>query len=161
MIPVIRIMLSVAAIAAAVSTAATAQELDPEATMRLIGSEALELPVPVSELLALPDTASSIAAERNRPGLGQANERRTTRVRLAPLQAAASQDRLAIAADARSRGAELGAEMAEAVRALRESVVRGEGPIALPMPTGLPKLPEHAPSQSVLPGLPADRPMLR
>src|SRR5690606_27217350 len=147
---------SAAALGAVVFATASAQGLDPELTMRPIVSEAVELPAPVSEILALPEIAASIAEERSAGGLERANEVRARARPRPPSRAGAGRDLgLATAADARSRGAELGAEMAESARAMRESVVRGGGPVALAIPPELPKLPDHVPSRAGPPDPPS------
>ncbi|HEX6992581.1 MAG TPA: hypothetical protein VF339_00385 [Gammaproteobacteria bacterium] len=142
---------------ALVVATASAQGFDPEVTIRPIADATVELPAPVDRILALPDVASSIAVEASASGLARANE----------VRAEAGQDRaseragerrgagVGIAAEARVRGAEVAAEMAEAARAARESLVRGRGPVTIRVPAELPQLPEHVPDRAPLPGPPA------
>lgn len=130
-----------------VTTTASAQGLDPELTIRPMPDPAQELPASVVELLALPDSASSIAMERSAVALARANENRARAgenraqglARAAERRAAG----LETAAEARERGAELGADVADAARGVRESLVRGDGEIDLPIPVDLPQLPDH------------------
>lgn len=127
-----------------------AQDVDSELTMTVI-PDAADLPAVVTEAIVLPDTAAEEAAA----GVEIANENRVeaaARREEALLQAQQNrQAGLDRAAEARARGAELGAELSEDARGNRENFVRGEG-LELSIPEHLPTLPERAPAE--LPELP-------
>lgn len=135
------------------AAAVSAQALDPELTMRPITNPEVPLPAFVSELLARPDEPESIALEQTAPGLARADDEREDAV-VRPRAFARGAERgvvgLGIATDARARAAELGAEMAEWARSLRESLVRGGSELGRPIPADLSGLAERV---SARPGL--------
>ena len=143
---------------AGVCTAATAsaQDVDPEVTIRLIPDAAIELPASVDTLLALPDVAASVAVEASQDGLARANDNRTRRRDRASERAGERRRAAAgAAADARVREAGVAVEIAEATHAARETFVRGKAAVALGIPVGVPEPPEHVPSRARLAGPPA------
>lgn len=142
------------------------QVLDSEMTMRPIAISAADRPATVRELLALPgrkllavpEAASDVARERSSDGLARVNENRMVAAegRGRALQRARERRSavVRIAAEARERRMDFSAEVAEAARGVRESLVRGSG-MGLPIPISLPGLPEHVPAIPMRPAGPA------
>lgn len=140
---------------ALVVATASAQGVDPEVTIRPISDAMVELPAPVGRILALPDVASSIAVDESAGGLERANENRSRRRDRATNRAAGPPDE-SPGIDARVRGAEVAADIAESARSAREGLVRGKGPVSLRVPAELPQLPEHVPDHARSPGPPVE-----
>lgn len=140
-----------------------AQIDDLDVTMTLIPTDA-ELPDAVTRQIVLPQSAAAEGVENSAEGLATANSRRAA---AAERPAAASERRAAglaraagrrvafdAAADARARGADFGAEIGEAARQNRESFIRGDSGLDLPIPDHLPDLPDQRPDLPDLPELP-------
>ena len=101
-----------------------------ELTITLIPDPEADLPEAVTKTIELPEFASDEGRTNSADGLEIANEARNRR-----------QAGLDTAADARERGAEFGADMAEAAQENRENAGRGSAPDRPDLPD-LPDLPD-------------------
>lgn len=138
--------------------AALAQGSDREVTMTLLPDGATELPEAVTREIELPGEAAEEGVTNSAEGLATANENRAeaaaNRDEALALAQENAQAGLDIAAEARARGTELGAEIADTARAARADFARGDTEGALPIPDDLPALPGDVPGPADMPDTP-------